>query len=233
MNSGLLLAVFTAYIRNSDIRDMKLLYTLAVTAVVALPQFATAATCPIGGVDSQNNITRTAEVTPSASPTSCATVNGNVLADDINGAFSILGDWGDQAIREITGDNAVDSALEIEFTTGGWNEQSTSGGFSIDNRFWSFFNAAIISIHVGNGNPGDNPAGFMFLIEDDTTMGEFSTECSESNTGCGFSNIKLWGVAIEGANPMPKTLSAVPVPAAAWLFGSALLSLGLFKRKRT
>lgn len=56
------------------------------------------------------------------------------------------------------------------------------------------------------------------LDADNNTMSadlySFSTNCGEPN--CTFS----------------RTVSAVPIPAAAWLFGSALLGLGVIKRRR-
>ncbi|MEH6590734.1 MAG: VPLPA-CTERM sorting domain-containing protein [Halioglobus sp.] len=198
---------------------MKLLFSLALAVIAVLPQFSDAAKCP-SALNPSIGDTRYVDVSPSAS---CAGIGGNPKLKDINNAFA--DNW--EYISYATGDES----LGIDITAGGWGQRNTAGEFSIVDQFWDDFDQAIISIHVGHGRDKSVSSGFMFLIDENTTVGEFATYCDPSGTGCGLSNVKLWGVNTISGGPMPP--SAVPVPAAAWLFGSALLSLGLFKRKRT
>ena len=55
----------------------------------------------------------------------------------------------------------------------------------------------------------------------------FSANGSYANFSSSYtSDIKHWAIGVTLSRP-----SAVPIPAAAWLFGSALIGLGLVRRK--
>lgn len=104
----------------------------------------------------------------------------------------------------------------------GWGTIPNSGTWEIDSSFWSVYDSAVISIHIGNGN--GEPDHWAFLMNDNATSGTWSVDYIIGGTqkGGGLSNIKLWGVR----------KAEVPAPAALALMGLGLLGLGVVRRRK-
>ena len=85
---------------------------------------------------------------------------------------------------------------------------------------------------TGLASLGDS-VGLFYFARNSSTTGTSSTATRYGNA-TGFATVSLaangdFAYTLAGAAPV----SAVPVPAAAWLFGSGLLSFGAFVRRRT
>jgi hypothetical protein len=111
----------------------------------------------------------------------------------------------------------VESAeVETLFGIGGWFTSTVSGAkvtFLLDD------------INVNEARDGDRVSSdwnFVGVIDE----AGFSTVEILELTGADYDQALIWGDAFTIG------VSAVPVPAAVWLFGSALLGLGMVKRKK-
>lgn len=100
-----------------------------------------------------------------------------------------------------------DSANPFDIT---YNQNGSSGMWSIDESFWDVFSVAAIGFKFGTGNTPDN--WFVFSLADGATGGNWNFWASESGRGGGLSHVNLY--AMESKD--------VPEPA-----GIVLLMLGL------
>jgi hypothetical protein len=130
--------------------------TLKIISGVALLSFASqsfAAICTSEG--------RTAELTIS---TVCESGNGNPHTNDINNLYGDTPSWekvSDIAGFEGTDLSLADGPLRIGLNTGSlWGSTDVTGIWGIHSSFWSQFDEAVISMHVG-GNPQDNTSDFF------------------------------------------------------------------------
>lgn len=155
----------------------------------------------------------------------CAYGSGNPDGSTIAGHYEDV--WGDAG--ELTG-NGTDGFLSAT-SDGGWGNIPNSGTWEIDASFWTLYDSAVITMHIGNG--GGDPDHFAWLMNDAAASGTWSIDfvggmdaCAEdpncSTIGGGLSNIRLWGVS--GG-------TSVPAPGAAFLFGLGLLALVGMRKK--
>ena len=119
----------------------------------------------------------------------------------------------------------------MHYTTSSTNVINSSGNTAtIDFSGWSWaFNGAAASFNLGSGSWGSNPDGIAEIT--------CNTDCGNGDT------YSLFYTATTGDEPngfanltydlyLTGTVSAVPLPAAAWLFGSGLVGLiGVTGRK--
>jgi len=130
----------------------------------------------------------------------CAFGAGNPKADTIAGHFGADPAWEDAG--ELTADG-TNKYLTAELTFGSWGSKPVAGNWYIDSSFWSSFDSAVISMHVGNGQ-GD-PAHFAWLITPEQTSGTWRYWISDLaiySNGGGLSNFRLWGQrAVDVAEP--------------------------------
>lgn len=127
-----------------------------------------------------------------------------------------------------TGDRIDDfmflGAYGMHYTTSNTNVINSSGNTAtIDFSGWSWaFNGAAASFNLGSGSWGTNPDGIAEIICNvDCGNGDTYTLYYTATSGdepSGFANL-TYELHLTG------TVSAVPVPAAVWLFGSGLIGL--------
>jgi hypothetical protein len=147
--------------------------------------------------------------------TNCAYKDGNPQLSDIDPG-------GTKGLMEIAEVLDTTPSLTNNGLTVGFNVNPTtkdiSGTWAIAPAVWSANPTGLVfSIHVGGGQYA--PSGWWWDVDQGSPSGTFFVSCKDTD-GCGFSNAKLWGV------------SEVPIPAAAWLFGSGLIGLVGIARKR-
>jgi len=176
---------------------------------------------------------RTAFIGDVSALVDCKTGSKNPKKSDIDSYFG--GSW--EIIGELESDSGAgfigDEIFSAIITHGTWGSAPVAGTWSIGSSFWDSNDSAVISMHIGNG--GGEPDHFAWgLITADDSSGFFgigfewqgttmddSFPSDLSISGAGLSNIKLWG-----ENPV-----VVPVPAAVWLFGTALIGfVGMSRR---
>lgn len=169
-------------------------------------------TCP----DILGLATRTATF-QEAVVSSCSSQEGNTVAADIEAFYG--GDWTE--LDEALG-SGVDGAqlLNVVFTSVGNPQTGITGSWTInDASIWDSNSRLAFSTHIGNGS--GTPDSWAWLIVNGQISGTFSISAEAAGNWNGFSNAKLFGEAGE-----------VPIPAAAWLFGSGLIGLAGIARKR-
>ena len=135
------------------------------------------------------------------------------------------GSWSKEG--ELTG-SGTDDLFTINVLSGSFGAGSVSGTWTIAPAFWSTWDRAVISAHVGQG--GGDPDWWLFLVEPGDTSGAWSYVLA-SGAGGGLSNIKLWGS--DGANPTPnQQLLSAPEPATLILLGTGFVGLAFAVRRR-
>lgn len=163
---------------------------------VSLVTSATAATIQCGGPD------RYAELD---SAESCMIGLKNPKASTIAGYFGTEPEWEDAG--ELVA-NGTDKFFKVEVTSGSWGSQPVAGTWTISSDFWSQFESAVISMHVGNG--GGDPDHFAWLItpgETDGTWSYWISQVALNDNGGGLSNVRLWGQRSDVQVPEPASLA--------------------------
>lgn len=103
-------------------------------------------------------------------------------------------------------DNGVDNFLTV--TAGSWGSSSVSGTWEIGAGFWSLFDEAVVSIHVGQG--GGAPDAWAWLMTPGDLSGTWSYD-KLSGGGGGLSNIKLFGRGDGTTVPEPDMVTLLAV----------------------
>lgn len=147
---------------------------------------------------------------------------GNPLASDINSEFPTLAPW---TLRSnFVGDedepNGTDGLLTITLTGGNWGSGEANGTWSLASSFWTLYDNAVLSLHVGNG--GGDPDHFSFLIQQGETSGTWAYDKINGGGG-GLSNIRLF--SSDTPNTVPDGGSTLA------LLGVAFAGIGVLRRK--
>lgn len=121
---------------------------------------------------------------------------------------------------ELTGDGT--DGFFSATSNQGWGNIPNDGTWSISSAFWSTYDEAVISMHIGQGN-GD-PDAWAWLITPGTLSGDWSLSyiAGGSEKGGGLSNLRLWG---RGNG------TTVPEPGIVALLATGLLLTGLVRRR--
>ena len=179
-------------------------------------------------------------------------INGSTLSIDTGSYFEIGGGFGQVSTTGIDGlilgsvqsydfsftGNRIDEFLFLaspgmHYTTSPTNVIGSSGNTAtIDFSGWSWaFNGAAASFNLGSGSWGTNPDGIAEITcnvdcSNGDTYSLIYTATVPGDEPNGFANL-TYDLYLTG------TVSAVPVPAAVWLFGSGLIGLiGIARRKK-
>ncbi|OQK17046.1 hypothetical protein AU255_03875 [Methyloprofundus sedimenti] len=97
-----------------------------------------------------------------------------------------------------------------------------NGNFSIGASIWDTWDSIYVTIKQGDGHSGGGWA--MFLVSAEVNTGTYATKLQGKKSGYGISHFFVVG---------GEAVGEVPIPAAAWLFGSALVGLFVVGRKRS
>ncbi len=155
----------------------------------------------------------------------CSYGEANPDADDILGYYA--GDaWLNEG--ELTGDG-TDDYLSATSSIG-WGSIPNNGTWGIDSSFWTMYDQAVITMHVGHAGDAA-PDHWAWLVTAGELTGtwslDFAGPCDGEGAvdcrGGGLSNIKLWGRG-EG--------TTIPEPSILWLMGAGLLGMGVLRRRR-
>lgn len=152
---------------------------------------------------------------------SCRYREGNTVAADINADYNPPGDFVelDETTSDDNGATLIGNGGLLTISNIVTTANTLTGDWSIDASLWTQYDSLAFSTHHGNGS--GSPDSWSWLITDGQTSGTWSVTAFSAAQWNGFSNAKLYGG------------SQVPLPAAAWLFGSAIVGfIGLSRRKK-
>ena len=157
------------------------------------------------------------------SATACDSGGGNPNSSsditDLGGAFAGT-TWTKEG--DVTDGGDFSSLLDVGLTSGDWGGKDIEGTWTLVDDFWSWFDEAVFTVHVG-GNPGSDPDDFgAFIIDVGELSGTwtFLQTTTSQGGGGGLSNVSIW------TGP-----HKVPEPGILALFGLGLLGLGFARRK--
>ncbi|MBK5968346.1 hypothetical protein CCR91_06065 [Thiorhodovibrio winogradskyi] len=129
------------------------------------------------------------------------TGNQGVLSEDSQPFLANGGSW---ELLDKTDENSsvFEITANVKEDSGDWNIITPEG-----KNIWNEYSAVMVTFKGGNGNFGNYEG---ILLMQGKTSGTFDWPRGS------LSHASLWGT---------NDISSVPIPAAAWLFGSALLGL--------
>ncbi len=157
----------------------------------------------------------------------CAFGTGNAKESDIQSAFGPSLTWSNQG--EVEDADGTNGFLSVALTAGSWGSGDVDGTFTIADAFWSLYNTAVFSLHVGNSHydPNDptanEPDWVAFKLISGTTFGEWEMNLLRGEGG-GLSNVKLWG-----AND---ATAVVPEPSLLMLMSLGIIGLVVARRRQ-
>jgi hypothetical protein len=210
------LILSTIFCINMEVNFMKRLSTILVLAALSL-DLTSAAFASTQTLDFFNPGPGTTYWTPDeASKESSPYYRWQ--GDDWSWQFSPVADAINSASVSVSAFDADTDAGEID-NIYGWSNDSSSwellGNLAGAGDIWSFTTFDLASSWFDEIN-----AGLQLKIAIDTLGGNWAVSLAKSSL-----------ITNGGALPPPNP-STVPVPAAAWLFGSALAGLGFFSKRR-
>lgn len=169
---------------------------------------AAAADIPCKAVSATINYMQVSDTTVSA----CLDAGvGNLTGNPANDLFLNGAGAGQVPAGKSDGTNP----FNISFSQTSSSGPTSTGTFSFDSSFWDNHNIGSIGFKFGTGNKPDE--WFVYSLVNGVSSGEY-TFFNVNGTGGGLSHVNLY--------------SDVPLPAAVWLFGSALLGFAGVARKK-
>ena len=126
------------------------------------------------------------------------------------GGLVYAGDTATSTTNAVAGTAILGLQSFLSDATIGFNGEGTLGDFDANAQVAGYLNSGVTNV----------------IFNQQTLTGATNAQVIDITSP--FSTVN--GVGIEGSNFV--ATSAVPVPAAAWLFGSALLGLGVVRRKK-
>ena len=201
---------------RTTIRTLSLL-AMTVWSAGALANPITGDTC--GDPDRTGTLTGAAECAYADDP---GVIDANGTLKDTDLAILYGDTWTDAGELTASGTSGYLTA-----NSDTWGSFPNSGTWSIDASFWTVYDKAIITIHVGGGQY--DPDNWAWLMIDNAASGTWSVNwtascIAECQGGGGLSNIKLWGAG-EGDMRMPE-------PGTLALLGLGLFGMGVVRRRR-
>lgn len=100
-----------------------------------------------------------------------------------------------------------------------------SGIFSIDADLWNLWDSVFVAIKQGNGNGGGGWG--MLEVNREVVAGTYATKLQGNGSKTGISHY----FAVGGEEH--RDIDEIPIPAAVWLFGSGLVGLLGFSRRKS
>ncbi len=185
----------------------------AVLSIAALG--ANAATCTSSGTVGPKVVTASlastvSDLVGSAAGDGCtAMAQGNL---DNMGPITVFGETWYLIQSDVEANDGSSGALTLSDTSGDAGD-SRSGTWSIDLSQTGSYDTFVVGLKPDGG--------FVYYNVGDETSGTYGSLTDEDDLSHGLSHANLYGM-----------VSEVPVPAAAWLFGSALIGLAGLTRKR-
>lgn len=125
--------------------------------------------------------------------------SGNTQTSDLDAAWPTVAPWTNPIGEATSGSPTGSGLLSITVDVGGWGQPPVSGTWTLDSAYWTMYDYAAISMHVGNGN--GEPDHFIWLIEYGQLSGTWSYD-SNTGGGGGLSNLQLRGAG-DGSNFIP------------------------------
>ncbi|MES2626274.1 MAG: PEP-CTERM sorting domain-containing protein [Pseudomonadota bacterium] len=205
------------------------LIAIAVTAALSMGISSFATAVPLECSSSGSGIDRTWTFDAAdACGTGPGNPNSSADIEALGGVFDLgADDWAND--DTITTSGGSSDWLTVTLTSGSWGGKDIEATWELADNFWENFGMAVFTVHVG-GNPQNAPDDFgAFFI----TQGEYSgtwTFLQDPNEGGGggLSNARLW-FAGDGEIENPRE---VPEPGILVLFGTALMGLGLSRKRK-
>ena len=144
---------------------------------------------------------------------------GNINGNPANDSFLLGAGSGLTLVSKTDSANPFNIQINQTSQTG----DSSDGTWSVDASLWTTYADAQLGFKLGTGNQPDE--WFVYELVAGVTSGTWQF-VNAFGTGGGYSHANLY------STETPFVPDPIPVPAAAWLFGSALLGLAGIKRRK-